>query len=518
MHSTHQIYLIISVFSLIFNPLFGGDWSNPKKIGFPTSSTSDIGINEQGDVVALFLYSDNTTTTRVQSAIKKQGKKWQTLSDDLSSINVIANKPQVAVTQNGKAVAVWTGVINDGLPFIQTATFNFQKKIWTAPLNLTYPLNIIDGPIIRVDPKGNALCAWSIYDGLSFHIQSALLMHNKQDWEFLQEIIVDRAYELDLAIDPKGNGVLVWSGEVGTKIVIQGATRQANSLHWIQTDNLSPSNTDSFYPHIGVDQEGNAIATWSQGFFFTAIKAAKLKLGETTWQSTADIEHFGLNNYPSIAVDSKGNAVAIWNQFEFPNNLVDIRTATLEAGSFVWSTPTTIANAINTSPPLIVADQQGNCIATWVSNQGLQTALLPFKQEWSSPITSASPTNNIDTPSIAISPCSNAVISFTKTIPSQNQTVLKAIKSKKLFPSTSPLNLKGKTKGMMNILKWTQSDDPCVTHYLIHNHGKVIQRISQNGPFKYIDCLIDKKEKNSYTVSAVKSNGAEQTSNSLVFP
>ncbi|MFI0434322.1 MAG: hypothetical protein ACH350_01165 [Parachlamydiaceae bacterium] len=518
-----QIQFFIYFLVLSFASLEAEDWSLPKTIGSTVSSASDIAVDDAGDAICVFLHSEGINQ-RVRSAFRPSKQEWIIFDDALSSTDLNATSPHVAMSKIGNATAVWeaTGFAH---PFIQTATFDIKKNRWSTPFNLTGPIELGADPIVGIDHEGNSLVIWSIFDGVSFRIQSAILSHAESNWTYLAEMIVERAYNLDLAIDPAGNAVLVWEGSAGFKTIIQAAVLHYGTYRWVQTHDVTPSNVSSTLPKIGVNQAGDAIAVWSEQFFiFTSISSAKLLFGTTTWGPINKLTSQMNSHFPDIAVDPKGNAVAVW--VDFPNeNQASMQAATLKAGSSIWSNPTTLATSSTMISPEVVTDKQGNAVAVWVAAEGVQTSLLPIGQNWSAPETITAPEGGaITSQGIAMSPCSFAVITYTAQILSIQ--LIEAVHSKKIFPPMLDLDLRGKMMKWdchpflrcKNRLKWNPDSSGCVTHYLLKKNGKVIAKIPEHGPYKYDDRVLCQSRKNAYTVTAVKSNGATYTSSTVVLP
>lgn len=506
------------------NPkLEAAGWSPISTIGTNVSNTPDVAVDNSGDAVSVFIHFDGTNQ-RVQSAIRPFGKDWNTLAQFLSPAGQNAETPRVAVSPKGNATAVWK--LASGTDFIvQAATLPFNSETWSAPVNLTNSVNLGADPIVGVDTQGNSLAVWSIIDGSFYHIQSATLAHGSSSWVMLNDLIVNQATELDLAIDPAGNAVLVWEGRIGFKNVIQAATLSFGSSTWVQTSDLSPSNLQSRFPIVGVDQAGNAIAVWSQGISFTDIASAKLAFGSTTWVNTSNPSTDPRSFSPDLAVAPTGYAVAIWETI-IDNSTTLVEASTLPAGSFTWTAPVTLTHSLVITDPEVVVDIHGNAVGVWSASGILQASLLPFGGSWTAPVNITPPTIGVGENRIAMSPCAFAVVVFTSQVFSSGQEIVQAVNSEGLFPPAPPSNLKGRV--IKNIfltqteyihrLTWDASPDSCVTQYFVRRNGQLIGVISSNGPFRFNDHDRNKKKKDVYTVTAVKSDGTESTALTITLP
>ncbi|MGO9831048.1 MAG: Ig-like domain-containing protein [Myxococcaceae bacterium] len=72
-----------------------------------------------------------------------------------------AYNPQVGVSANGNAVAIWQEQSDGGNLAIVSSSYTRVGDSWSAPVTLdSDPSNPIYSPAIAVDPSGNALAAW----------------------------------------------------------------------------------------------------------------------------------------------------------------------------------------------------------------------------------------------------------------------------------------------------------------------------------------------------------------------
>lgn len=406
-------------------------WSQIRTIGASVSFTPDVAVNNAGDAVSVFIHSDGSNQ-RVQASIHPFGMSWRTLKHFLSPPGVDAEVPRVAISpKDDDAVAIWK-VHSNAQYIVQVASLDIDKKNPSMFTDLTGPVDLGADPIIGVNSEGDALAVWSIFDGTDFHIQSAIHSHrshqsHEDQWVMLDEIIVDGAFRLDLAFDPAGNAVLVWEGRIGFKNVIQAATLSRGSHTWVQTADVSPSNTQSNFPKVGTDKAGNAIVIWSEGVTLDHIAAAKLPFGSTTWVNTSDPTTSVPSSFPDIAVDPAGNAVAVWVTFAGP--VTNVEASTLAFDSFTWTNPVTLASSLVITDPQVVVDKRGNAVAIWSASGFLQSAFLPFGESWTTPETITPPTIGVGGQRIAMTPCGYAVIPYTAQVFASSQEIVQAVHS-----------------------------------------------------------------------------------------
>lgn len=520
--SFYFYFFVLGIFGI--SSLEGAQWSQIRTIGNNSSFMPDVAVDRHGDAVAVFIHFDGSNQ-RIQTAIRPFEKHWTTLPQFLSTVGQDAENPKVAISPKGNATSVWK--INSGSDFIvQAANLDFKNEQWET-FDLTDPVNLSANPVVGVDSKGNSLVVWSIFDGTSYHIQSAIHKHGKPNdqWVMLNDIIVNGAFNLDLTLDVSGNAVLVWEGTVGFINVIQAATLSFGAHTWKQTSNISPSDLQSIDPKVDVDDAGNAIVIWSEGIGFDHIASAKLAFGSTSWINTSNPTSVNESSSPDIAVDPAGNAVAIWKRFvDFSTTVVE--AATLPKGSLTWTPSVILSSSLLITEPGIVVDKQGNAVAIWSASGVLQEASLPFNGNWKPTISLTSSAIGVGGQRIAMSPCAFAVVVYTAQVFSLSQEVVQTLHSKGLFPPSPPKNLKGeviKNEFLTQTefaykLTWESSDDLCVIQYFVRRNGKLIGIVPKKDPLQFIDHQRNKKIKDIYSVTAVKSDGTESSALTITLP
>lgn len=527
----NRIYSVVCLMSLLMicgmnSGLEAAEWSHIRTIGENVSFSPDVAVAKNGDAVSVFIHYDGSNQ-RVQSSIRPFHKHWKTLSQFISPAGFNAENPRVAISPDGNATSVWK--IDSGFQFIvQAATLNFDKGTWSSAEDLTVPVDLVADPIIAVDSRGNSLAVWAIFDGIFYHIQSAVLKnscHRRHGWKRLNDIIVDGAFGLDIAIDPKGNAVLAWEGRVGFKGVIQAATLAKGSKSWLQTADVSPSNQQSEFPKVGVDREGNAILVWDQGISIHHIASAKLAFGSINWINTSDPSDIADRSvFPDLAVDPAGNAVAVWKTFIDPST-TNVEAATLAAGSFTWTPRVILTSSLLITDTEVVVDKQGNAVAIWSATGVLQSSSLPYGGSWSPPIDITPSTIGVGGQRIAMTPCAFAVVAYTAQVFASSQEIVQAVHSKGLFPPSPPSNLEGSTTKsrfltqteIVNKLTWDPSLDTCVKQYYIRRNSKLIGKVPAKGPYEFYDEKHNKM-KDVYSLTAVKANGTESTALTITLP
>ena len=152
-----------------------------------------------------------------------------------------------------------------------------------------------------------------------------------------------------VAMDNNGNFILTWFQSDGTNNQVfiseykSGTWTYPSSL----TDNISFDGQSASHPYVAIDNNGNAIIAWSQNDG-TNTQIFKSEYRSGTWTHPTDltdnISPDGQNaNEPKVAMDENGNAIITWSQSDGTNSQV----FKSEYRSGTWTHPAGLADNIS---------------------------------------------------------------------------------------------------------------------------------------------------------------------------
>jgi hypothetical protein len=199
------------------------------------------------------------------------------------------------------------------------------QAVWSSPIALSSPGQLFQPPQVAVDQSGNAVFAWSRSDRTAnCPVDSsgcdrvyARVRSATGSLSAVQTLSPAGQFALQatVAVDPAGVAIFVWESNDGTPgcpdnynrgcYRVQVRVRSAAGLlSPVQT--LSPAGQNTTDPHVGVDQNGNAIIAWTvtTGGVLARSRSATGVLGET--------ETIGCCFGGDVAVDEAGDAVFAW--------------------------------------------------------------------------------------------------------------------------------------------------------------------------------------------------------------
>src|SRR5256886_10826615 len=173
-----------------------------------------------------------------------------------------------------------------------------------------------------------------------------------------------------LAVNQNGDAMAVWQqGDSSGVLSIWANRYNAASGRW-RTATLIESNAGkAFLPHVGMDDNGNAIAVWVQNDgTYDSMWANRYVAGQG-WGTPELIEtNTGDADFARVAVNGNGVAVALWKQSNGVNH--DIWSNIYVPGQG-WGTATLMeANPNDGSEPWVAVDKNGNAMAVWRQYKG----------------------------------------------------------------------------------------------------------------------------------------------------
>ncbi len=278
----------------------GGPWQSPLDLSAAGQNASEpeVAVDPAGDAIALWRRYDGADYV-IQSASRPAGGAWQS-PVDLSEAGENASEPQVTVDPSGNAVAVWSR--SNGTNTIVQSASKSAGGFWQSPVDLSAAGQNAEAPRLAVDPAGDALALWRRYDGANYVIQSASRPAGGA-WQSPVDLsaIGRNAFEPELATDPEGDAVAAWSRFDGTDTIVQGAGYDA----------AGPRLRSLSIPLASTVRQPLAFSV-SPFDVWSAIGAISWSFGEGATASGASVSHTyaspGVYPVSVIAADALANA------------------------------------------------------------------------------------------------------------------------------------------------------------------------------------------------------------------
>lgn len=308
---------------LLVTNRFTGAWGTPTTIATPgqTPDKPFVALGPDGVAAAVFTASDGTFP-RAWVARASAGGPWDVPVAMVSNVQP-GWAPSVTVGANGDTVMTWTET-DGGLSATSLWASRNQSGMWSAPVRLTVDGGTVLGSVaLGADADGDVLALWSQRLGGLYTLRSSRMSGTTGAWS-VPVTVNDGTREVTaphLSVDADGDGVAVW---FETSYGVVASRFSSSTATWGSPAVLQAKSTGllSFpIPHVGLDDQGNAVATWVQTVGSPPaphLFAAHSSAASGTW--TAPIDMLGepsptpYADETHLSVNAKGEAVLVWHQ------------------------------------------------------------------------------------------------------------------------------------------------------------------------------------------------------------
>lgn len=318
-----------------------------------------------------------------------------------------ADDPQIAVSDDGTFVAVWSQDIDSGDPVIK-ASRSTNGIDWSTPVlisdnteNAGIDDNDSANPQIAVSDDGRFVIVWTYDDDLV----QASTSTDGLSWSVpavVSDVSDESVRNPQITVNPDGRFVAVWSwdednaGAHDDPIVLSAYSD--NGSTWTDPTVVSKNDSgnqdnDAANPQITVSDNGRFVTVWT--YDDEVIKASTSTDG-ATWSNATTISPDDSSDYvagPQVTVDADGTFVAVWSWDDEDAGDPIIQASTSSNGS-AWSSPSVVSkgddgNADNdATEPQIAVSRSGQFVAIWTYDDDLiKTATSPDGENWANAVT-----------------------------------------------------------------------------------------------------------------------------------
>lgn len=357
----------------------------------PSAENPEIAIDGDGDAIAVWKRSDGSNNRIEARRISAAGVLGPIQT--LSATGQDGFKPQVAIDDDGDAIAVWTRFSGSTI-----ATDIEARRISAAgTLGPVLQLGHVDAqggalgnPRVAIDADDDAVVAWVGYDEDTFHIVQARTISATGVVGPLRTVSRVGTHSADPQVASNADdGVLIAWDEGAPANRLRARTISAASVLG-PVRNVSPARTADFVdrtPRLATDGDGDAVVAWERlhitgpGQLIRArtLSAAgvlgtiqNLSLGGGLWADE-----------PQIASNGNGGAVVIYEQEQFVEGCcyqtrVDARTLSAAGVLGPRQTVQPLTRVIGDPyVPQIASDAGGDATAAWTSAQRVKASHGP---------------------------------------------------------------------------------------------------------------------------------------------
>jgi Fibronectin type III domain len=279
----------------------------------------------------------------------------------------------VAVDPVGNAVAVWIIFDTVDSGYEVWANFFVAGDGWGTPeqISNTSPDEVSVYPVpVGIDDTGNAVVAWPRWDhtGPTFDILANRYVLGS-GWEGPVTIQSGGSGDLfyaDLYMAPSGNAIFVWlKQDPAGNFEVLSSVYTAGSA-WGTAETIKSDSGSAGLVNIAGDSSGNAIAAWAQAVDSTYEIAANRYAAGTGWEGAVVVStDSGMASGLDIASDPDGNAVLTWSREELPGSNDMVASRYIPGTGWQTTVDTVESGTDAIYNVLVVSDPFGNVLASW---------------------------------------------------------------------------------------------------------------------------------------------------------
>ncbi|MBL1260616.1 MAG: hypothetical protein COB33_008815 [Thiotrichaceae bacterium] len=329
--------------------------------------TPQVAMDGSGNALAVWSQSDGVRNN-IWANRYTAGGTWGTAqkieTDDAGS----ATAPQITVNSNGDAVAVWQQIDSGNISNIW-ANHYASAGTWGSAETIEPNTRDAITPQVTMDTAGNAIAIWSQDDSFRFNIQTNRYTAGT-GWnpyaQRLESVDSGSAENPQITFDSAGNAIAAWSHYDGSRYNIW-TNRYTAGVSWSIEQLIENKDTsDASAPQIITDADNNVQVIWT----YTAegtIRANRYIAATNSWEGDVRVsrEISETAHDVQVATGSSGNAIALWSQSSEGGTQMDIWASHYVSGS--WSTATRIESDSSgiAAKPQIAIGSNGHTIAVW---------------------------------------------------------------------------------------------------------------------------------------------------------
>ena len=234
----------------------------------------------------------------------------------LSAAGQHAWSPDVAYSANSSAVIAWGRY--DGTQYTAQAVIRNANGTLGPVQTIATSGQVLGGPKVGIDAQGNALLAWSRWDGNDFLVQARTLSAagvlglpaTLSTWG--QDASVP-----ELAVNRDGDGVITWTRYDGDHYQLEARTMSTTGarggLELISAD-LVPyaEDMDARDPDVGIDGAGNATFVWQRFDLGLDAIITRTLFEDGTLGPGQSLSYYGGSESPQLAVNENGDVAFTW--------------------------------------------------------------------------------------------------------------------------------------------------------------------------------------------------------------
>jgi len=357
----------------------GGAWSTPATIDNPVGSASapQLAMTPSGTARVVFGQSESNQGGAQLLVTNRFTGAWG-MPTTISSVGLNPDKPVIALAPDGTAAAVFTS--SDGTFPRAWVTRSPAAGPWDAPVAMVSNMQPGWAPSVTVAANGDTVMTWTETDG-GLSATSLWASRNQGGvWSAPVLLSTDGGAVLgsvSLGVDASGDVLAIWSQRLGTLYTLRSSRMSASTGAWSVPVTVNDGTREVTAPRLGVDADGDGVAVWFETSY--GVVASRFTSSTATWGSPVLLpaRSTGLVSFPvpNVGVDAQGNAVATWVQPVGSPPVPRLFAAHSSAVSGAWTAPIDLlggpSSSLYAAETQLSVNAKGEAVLVWHQDAGM---------------------------------------------------------------------------------------------------------------------------------------------------
>jgi hypothetical protein len=296
------------------------------------ADSPQVVIDNVGNVVSIWREQGAQSTRiktnlfQVASGEMEEGRWTEAPAFIDRSDSTLSISPSLAMNEAGRAVAVWSQMLDNRLRIFSNRLRIGENSVWQTPV-LIDELNpgVVDAgigdstePKVAVDKNGDAMAVWLKYDGQRNNVWSNRFTGNWRQYATSLEgdRRGDASYPM-IDISNNNKALATWVQAVGSNGSQELKARFFEATTGWQAESTITSEAQIHNPIARFDMEGNAQLIWQNGITNGKLSVAYYSKISRNWGASKELSAESTANNVSLApLFEDGRFLTVWEKIE----------------------------------------------------------------------------------------------------------------------------------------------------------------------------------------------------------
>jgi len=346
----------------------GNNWSNPDSSIKPSNANFlSLALSMTNDNKIVVSWEELVGTHFIPKANVYDGG-WLGVNNIYYNTNISAAGIDMA-TKNQKTIVVWAQKV--GIHFrIIARIYNHTTHSWSPAHLISSSSHDSIYPKVTIDSNNRAIIAWKQKNSANkYDLYTAI--YNINSWGIIsfphvRDNQIENVVSISISSDNNGNSMIIWD-QYDNSLHRNIYATNFNGTSWSTPVVIEGSDKPAWQPTLKYNKANNEfVAIWAQQNSDNKYVIHLNRYSSGSWQGVEVLEDATdatESKYPKIAFDSDGNAVAVWLK-KNSSNKFDVVAKSYDGSE--WGDTEVIDNLDDSVEQAYIAfDGDDDAVAIW---------------------------------------------------------------------------------------------------------------------------------------------------------